>query len=99
MLQSMQAKVEEEGKKEKDLFDKFMCYCKTGASDLEKSIGDAGVKMPAVASDIKESEESLTLTKSELKQAQTDRSAAKAALESATAVREKEASTFAASKA
>jgi hypothetical protein len=99
MLQAMQAKVEEEGKKDKELFDKFMCYCKTGAADLEKSIGDAGVKMPALASDIKESEESLVLTKSELKQAQTDRTSAKAAVATATASREKEAAAFASSKA
>jgi hypothetical protein len=76
-----------------------MCYCKTGSGDLEKSIDGAGVKMPALASDIKESEESLTMTKSDLKAAQTDRSAAKSAVASATAVREKEAEAFAASKA
>ena len=28
MLQNMQTKVTEEGKKEQDLFEKFMCYCK-----------------------------------------------------------------------
>merc|ERR1719191_1794496 len=90
MLQSMQSKVEAEGKKEKDLFDAFMCYCKTGSGDLTKSIDDAGVKMPALASDIKESEESMVLAKAELKSAQTDRSAAKAAVAAATAGREKE---------
>eukprot|EP00425_Heterocapsa_triquetra_P009464 CAMPEP_0195130618 /NCGR_PEP_ID=MMETSP0448-20130528/143541_1 /TAXON_ID=66468 /ORGANISM="Heterocapsa triquestra, Strain CCMP 448" /LENGTH=74 /DNA_ID=CAMNT_0040168535 /DNA_START=11 /DNA_END=232 /DNA_ORIENTATION=- len=29
MLQNMQMKVTEEGEKEKELYNKFMCYCKT----------------------------------------------------------------------
>merc|ERR1719191_15137 len=90
MLQSMQSKVEAEAKEEKKLFDAFMCYCKTGSGDLTKSIDNAGVKMPALASDIKEAEESMVLAKSELKAAQTDRSAAKAAVDAATAGREEE---------
>lgn len=99
MLQSMQKKVEAEGVKEKALFDKFMCYCKTGAGDLQKSIDNAGVKVPQLGSDIKESEEQLVQTKQELKQAQADRSNAKAAIETATAQREKEATAFASEKA
>jgi len=95
MLQNMQAKVEAEGKKETELFEKFMCYCKTGTSDLSKSIDDAGTKMPQVASDIESSEALLTQTKQDLKKAQTDRSAAKTAMEEATAIREKEAAAFA----
>jgi peptidoglycan hydrolase CwlO-like protein len=99
LLQGMQAKVEDEGKKEKALFDKFMCYCKTGASDLEASIDAAGVKVPSVASDIEESEAQMSQTKDELKTAQSDRSSAKSAMASASSIREKEASAFAASKA
>merc|ERR1719161_2842537 len=41
MLQDMQKSVEEEGKKEEDLFDKFMCYCSKGQgekSQLEQEI-------------------------------------------------------------
>jgi len=34
LLQDMQKKVEAEGKKEKELFEKFMCYCKNGATEL-----------------------------------------------------------------
>jgi hypothetical protein len=35
MLQKMQKTVEEEGKKEKELFDKYMCYCTNGKGALE----------------------------------------------------------------
>jgi len=41
MLQQMTNKVEAEGKKEKALFDKFMCYCDTGVADLEQVISAA----------------------------------------------------------
>jgi len=94
MLQNMQAKVEAEGKKEAELFEKFMCYCKTGTADLAKSIDDAGTKMPELTSEIEAAEALLTQTKQDLKKAQVDRSAAKTAMEEATAIREKEASEF-----
>merc|ERR1719235_2250238 len=49
-------KVEEEGEKEKELYDKYMCWCKTSGGALEKSIADANTQIPALASDIKEAE-------------------------------------------
>jgi len=99
LLQQMQKKVTAEGEKEKDLYEKFMCYCKTGGSDLSASLSAAENKIPAVTSDIKASEERLTQTKSDLAQAQVDRTAAKKAVAEATALREKEAATYAAAKA
>jgi len=99
MLQSMQKKVVAEGKKEKELYDKFMCYCKSGNGELSASISAAEDKAPAVTSDIKSSEEKKTQSKEDLKQAQVDRSAAKDAMKEATAIREKEASEYAAYKA
>jgi len=99
MLQSMQKKVEEEGNKEKELYEKFMCYCKSGNSDLSASISDAETKVPAVTSDIEASEQKLAQSKEDLKQAQEDRSSAKDAMKEATAIREKEASAYAAFKA
>jgi len=95
MLQVMQKKVEAEGEKEKELFDKFMCYCKTSGGDLAKSIMDADTKMPEVASAIAEAEASKSQTEEDLKKAQVDRSAAKTAMAEATAIRGKEAATFA----
>jgi len=56
MLQNMQKKVEAEGEKEKELFEKYMCYCKTSGGALSKSIGDAGTKMPQLEADISEGE-------------------------------------------
>jgi len=95
MLQSMQKKVEAEGEKEQALFDKFMCYCKNSGGDLSQSISGAETKIPEVGSDIKEGEAKLAQLKEDLKQHQVDRSAAKAAIAEATALREKEAAEYA----
>jgi len=99
LLQAMQTKVAEEGEKEHDLYEKFMCYCKTGGGDLSASISSDETKVPAVQSEIEASEGKLTQAKADLTQAQVDRSAAEAAMSEATALREKEAATHAGSKA
>jgi len=99
LLQSMQKKVEQEGKQELELYNKFMCYCKNGGGDLSTSISAAEEKIPAVTSDIEGSEAKLAGSKADLKQAQGDRAAAKDAMKQATALREKEAAAFAAFKA
>jgi len=90
LLQAMAKKVEKEGEQEKELYEKFMCYCKTGASDLSTAIGDSTAKVPALQSDIEESEASSKQMKQDLKQHQVDRAAAKSAMAEATSLREKE---------
>merc|ERR1719386_72666 len=77
------------------MFDKFMCYCKSGVGDLEASISDAEAKSGELPSQIEEAEGELVQLKEDLKKAQTDRAAAKTAIEEATAIREKEAAAFA----
>merc|ERR1719446_1754432 len=98
MLQSMQKKVEAEGEMEKKAYEKFMCWCETGGSDLQKGIDAATTKIPQVTADIKQAEEKLAQTKDELEESQNDRAAAKEAMKEATSIREKEAATFAALK-
>merc|ERR550537_1129706 len=99
MLQMMQKKVEAEGAKEEELFEKFMCYCKNGAATLGKSIGDAETKIPQVQSDIEAGEAEAKQLQADIKSAQTDRAAAKTAMAEATSMREKEASEYADYKA
>jgi len=95
MLQSMQKKVEAEGVKEKDMFEKFMCYCKNGKGALAASIEAAKGKNEALIASIKETDSQLTQAKADLKSAQEARAAAKEAVAKATALREKEAGAFA----
>jgi len=95
MLQNMQKKVQAQGEKDQELFDKFMCYCKTGASALEKSIADAGDAIPELGANIEAGTSQLVQLKEDLKKAQTDRAAAKSAMSEATAIREKDATAYA----
>merc|ERR1719460_2934532 len=94
MLQMMAKKVEAEGEKEEELYDKFMCYCKTSGETLGASIAGNDAKVPQLQSEIEEAESKLATTKAELAQHQTDRDAAKAAMAKATAIREKEHAEF-----
>jgi|Transcript_98110 predicted nucleic acid-binding Zn-ribbon protein len=94
MLQAMQKKVASEGEKEKELFDKYMCYCKTSGGALQKSVSDAETKIPEVGSNIKEAEAKNAQLKEDLKQHQVDRAAAKEAVASASALREKELAAY-----
>jgi len=95
MLQSMQKKVEAEGVKEKDMFEKFMCYCKNGKGALAASIEAAKGKNEALIASIKETGSQLTQAKADLKAAQENRAAAKEAVAKATSLRAKEAGAFA----
>merc|ERR1719411_1456403 len=70
MLQSMQAKVQEEGEKEKALYEKFMCYCKTAGGDLSASIADAGSSISDLGNKIKAGTEQKAVLAEELKTAQ-----------------------------
>jgi hypothetical protein len=98
LLKGMEAKVNAEGEEGKKLYDAYMCYCKSAGKDLEASMSAAGIKIPAVAADIKTSEAQLAESKATLKQAQVDRSEAKAAIASATSIRNKEAASYAEEK-
>lgn len=94
MIQRMQKQVEDQGEKEKDLFEKFMCYCQSGTADLEKSIADAETKIPQLESAIKEMDGEVLQLKADLKQHKKDRTDAKRAIAEATAIREKEAAEY-----
>jgi hypothetical protein len=91
----MQTKVTEEGKAEKALFDKFMCWCKSGGDDLKLAISTAETKIPQVTASLKESEALHSQLGSEIATHKADRADAKGALAKATALRHKEAATFA----
>jgi len=90
MLQMMQKKVAADGELDKELHEKFMCYCKTGVANLEKSISDCETSMPEMVSKIEELEALLAQLKAEVALHQKDRQAAKDAIAEATKIREEE---------
>jgi len=95
LLQNMQKKVEAEGKKEKELFEKFMCYCKHGLGDLKQAIEANEAKIPKVETALSEAKalkEQLEKDIGELKGSTGD---AKATIAKAKGIRQKEASAFA----
>merc|ERR1719482_1819007 len=87
MLQMMMKKVEAEGEAELELYEKYMCYCKTSGGALAKSIADAGTKIPELQSSIEEAEAEMTKLKEDIKAHKEDREAAKKAMAEATAIR------------
>lgn len=91
MLQQMQEKVTEEGKREKQLFDQFMCYCKTGQKDLQNAIEAAESKLPQVGSGAQQAISLKDQLEKELIQHRKDKEDASATVAQATALREKEA--------
>jgi chromosome segregation ATPase len=95
MLQQMTNKIEAEGKKEKALFEKFMCYCDTGVADLQQAISAAETKIPQLENDIKALDEALGGLAGDIEKAKADRAEAKQAVATATALREKEATIYA----
>merc|ERR1712159_499819 len=90
LMQGMKKEVEEEGEKEKELFEGFMCYCKSNDGALAEQAEAA----TALALEMKAKVESETSEKkqvdADLKQAKADRADAKADLAKATKLRNKE---------
>merc|ERR1719456_337495 len=91
MLQDMQKTVEEEGEKEEDLFDKFMCYCSNGEGALDASISAGKAQVEQLGGTIEKG----TAEKSQLDQDivthKADREEAEKVIKESTAMREKEA--------
>merc|ERR1719375_1184523 len=79
MLQMMMKKVAAEGEKEKELFEKYMCYCKSSGGALAKSIADAEAKIPQVVSEIEAAEAEMKQLKLDVEQHKKDRADAKQA--------------------
>jgi hypothetical protein len=90
LMQNMQKEIEAEGEKEKELFEKFMCYCQNNGGDLSKSIADAKAKASELAAKLKAEEAEKSSTAQELIDHKKDREAATKDLAEATAIREKE---------
>jgi len=94
MLQALQAKVESEGEKERELHEKYMCYCKGAGGTLQKSIADAQARAPELSASIEAANGQMAQLKEDLKNHQADRASAKTAMAEATALREKEKAAF-----
>merc|ERR1719262_1151882 len=80
MLQDMQKSVEEEGEKEEDLFDKFMCYCSNGEGALDASIQAGKAQIEQLGSAIEKGTVEEEGKKEEITAHKTDREGAQSAV-------------------
>merc|ERR1719311_462494 len=99
LLQGLQKEVEEEGKKEKDLYDKFMCYCEGNDGQLKKDIASQEARVDQLTSQTQELVVSNGQLEQEIKDLDDDIAENQKAVAEATGVREKEAKDFAAESA
>merc|ERR1719409_428163 len=96
MLQDMQKTIEAEGKKEEELFEKFMCYCSGGESKLQAAIDQGKAQIESLTSKIERGTAEKSQLDQDLVTHKNDRAAAEKTIKESTAMREKEASEFAA---
>merc|ERR1719313_54223 len=99
LMQNMQKEIEAEGEKEKELFEKFMCFCNGNSADLAKGAADAKAKIEEYSSRLKSSEAEKSQAEQDIVGHKSDLAAAEKDLAEATAVRAKEEGEAAASVA
>jgi chromosome segregation ATPase len=99
LMQNMQKEIEAEGAKEKELFDKFMCYCSGGTDSLKKAIADATAQAEQLTAQLKSEEAEKAQIAQDLIAHKADREGAKGDIEEATVLRAKEEAAYSAEKA
>lgn len=90
LLRKMEDKVEEEGKVEKEMFEKFQCYYKTHSKNLADAIQKDTTSIPKLQSKIKADSSVQTALSSDIKKAKEDRDTVNKAMSEGTALRKKE---------
>merc|ERR1719253_866243 len=99
LLQNMQKEIEGEGVKEKELFDKFMCFCSANTGDLGKAEEDAKAKAEEMGAKLKSETAEKSQIEQELVDHKKDRETANSDLAEAATLRGKEKAEFDAMKA
>jgi hypothetical protein len=99
MLQMITKKVEKEGKDGEDLFEKFMCECKTQSAQLSKQIETGAATGADTAAALGASQSQQKQTLQDIVDAKASLASSKEAVATATGIRAKQAKEFAASKA
>merc|ERR1719456_430908 len=93
-MENMQKEIEAQGEKDKELFDKFMCFCDNGAADLLKTAADAEAANKAAAAQLEADTAEKAQLEQDIKTHTSDLANAQKDLEEATNIREKQKSEF-----
>merc|ERR1719331_122996 len=80
LMQNMQKEIEAEGAKEKELFDKFMCFCGGSGSEMATAIEVGKAKIEELTAKVKSEEAEKVQLAQELVDHKKDREQAKADL-------------------
>jgi len=96
MLQDMAKELEREGEIEKEIFDKAICACEGGTTELQKVIDDSAASMEELTSKLAAGKAESTQLTQEVADHKTGAETAKSDLEEATMLREKESKKFSA---
>jgi len=99
LMQDMQKEIEAEGGKEKELYEKFMCYCSGNNNDMQAKVQDGEAKVEELTSAVKEEKAEQAQLKQDLIQHGTDRTQAAQDLDKAAGLRNKERQEYEASVA
>lgn len=99
MLEDMRKELEREQEQEAELFEKAMCACNAGETDLTKVIEDTTAEMSRLSSKIEEESSEKEALTQELKDHYANKQGAEADLAKATELRDKESAEFSKSSA
>jgi hypothetical protein len=94
LLQDMQKELEAEGAKDKELYDKFMCFCSSGKEELQKTAADSRSQAATLKSQLEEGTAEKAGLEGDLVKHKSDRVAAQQDLDKATALRGKESAEY-----
>lgn len=94
MLQDMQKELERQGEMDKEIFEKAMCVCETGAKDLQVAIDESAAAIEECTSKIEADTAEQAQLEQEVVEHNTNRDAAEQELAESTALRTKEYKSF-----
>jgi len=94
LMQNMQKEIAAEGDKEKELFDKFMCFCGGSSSELQQSAANARTSSEQLFSKLKSEKSEKAQLEMDLVQHKKDREGAKNDAAQAATLRAKESAEY-----
>jgi len=94
LLKDMLKQLEKEAEEDEEVYDKLACWCETNDKDKTKSIADAEARIADLTTKIEELTASSARLNTEIKNLEKEVAANQAALDKATAIRQKELAEF-----
>lgn len=94
LLKDMTAQMEKEAEVDEKIYDKLMCWCQTNRGNTQKNLDNLGALLDALMEKISQWTAQSALLSTQVAQLEKDLAAAKAAIEEATALREKQLDEF-----